>query len=87
MIHQGCRLIGSKVISSYMLKVVKKAVLRELRPDIVEKEKEKERKERERRDKKEKDDSASTGSASLKVKVGGKEVEKDTKITITTHDA
>ena len=56
MIHQGCRLIGSKVISSYMLKVAKKAVLRELRPDIVEKEKEKERKERERRDKKEKDD-------------------------------
>ena len=55
-----------------MLKVAKKAVLRELRPDIVEKEK---------------DDSASTGSASLKVKVGGKEVEKDTKITITTHDA
>lgn len=53
-----------------MLKIAKKVVLRQLRPDIPEKEqKEMEQKEKE------------TSAASLKVKVGGKEVER---ITINT---
>ena len=50
-----------------MLKIAKKVVLRQLRPDIPEKEqREMEQKEKE------------TSAASLKVKVGGKEVERIT---------
>lgn len=50
-----------------MLKIAKKVVLRQLRPDIPEKEqREMEQKEKE------------TSAASLKVKVGGKEVEQIT---------
>lgn len=54
-----------------MLKVAKKAVLRELRPEIIEKEKEKEKKDR-------------TPAPSVKLKLFGKDVETDNSSSVAT---